>query len=146
MFCKKNMDKIILFASTYVKQPSSSCNKVLCNLQWTNFVRLASELCVKQFSSTVFLGIPQLVVHTVASISTVNTVNKCSHTKRTSAESSCLKQDKSGWFGKLDGLFSLTPIAVRGTVSSDEDVLLPTKWHLTRGDKIHDNSRSCDGD
>jgi hypothetical protein len=37
-------------------------------------------------------------------------------------------------------------MAVRDIIGSDEGVLLPVKWHFTRGrNKIHDNSRSCGG-
>jgi hypothetical protein len=49
------------------------------------------------------------------------------HTKQTRTRSSCSKQ------GKLEGPVSSGPAAVRGTVDSDEGVLLPAKWHLTRG-------------
>jgi hypothetical protein len=45
----------------------------------------------------------------------------CLHMKRTSAESSFSK------LGKLDSPISLAPAAIRGTVGSSEDVLLPTK-------------------
>jgi hypothetical protein len=49
-------------------------------------------------------------------------------------------------FGKLDDLVSSGPTVVKGTVGSDEGVLLPAKWCLTRGrDKMHDNSRSYGG-
>jgi hypothetical protein len=49
------------------------------------------------------------------------------------------------WFGKPDCPVSSALATVRGTVDSDEGVLLPVKWHLTRKEnKIHDNSRSYD--
>jgi hypothetical protein len=48
--------------------------------------------------------------------------------------------------GKPEGPVSLALAAVEGTVGSGEGILLPAKWHLTRGrDKIHDNSMSCGG-
>jgi hypothetical protein len=72
--------------------------------------------------------------------------SKCVHT-RNEQEPEAPAQNKANRtvrFGKSDGPISSAPVAVRGTVSSDEGVLLPAKWHLTRGrDKIHDNSRSC---
>jgi hypothetical protein len=37
-------------------------------------------------------------------------------------------------FGKPEAKVSLGPAAVRGTVSTGESVLLPIKWHLTRGE------------
>jgi hypothetical protein len=50
------------------------------------------------------------------------------------------------WFGKTDCSVPLALAAVRGTVGSGEDVLLPVKWCLTRKEnKIHDNSRTCGG-
>jgi hypothetical protein len=49
-------------------------------------------------------------------------------------------------FGKPNCLVSSAPAAIRGTVGSDEDDLLPIKWRLTRKEnKIHDNSKSCAG-
>jgi hypothetical protein len=47
---------------------------------------------------------------------------------------------------KQYGLVLSGPTTVRGTIGSSEGILLPAKWHLTRGRvKIHDNSRSCGG-
>jgi hypothetical protein len=47
-------------------------------------------------------------------------------------------------FGKSDGPISSVLTTVRGTVGSNEGILLLTNWHLTTGrDKIHNNS--CGG-
>jgi hypothetical protein len=48
---------------------------------------------------------------------------------------------------KPDGLVLSALTAIRGTVGSDEGILLLAKWCLTKGrDKIHNNSKSCGGD
>jgi hypothetical protein len=54
--------------------------------------------------------------------------------------------NRTNWFVKPDGPISSVSVAVKGTVSFSEGILLPTKWCMTRGrDKIHDNSRRCGG-
>jgi hypothetical protein len=47
-------------------------------------------------------------------------------------------------FDKLNDPILSAPTAVRSTAGSDEGVLFPAKWHLTKvGDMVHDNSGSC---
>jgi hypothetical protein len=47
---------------------------------------------------------------------------------------------------EFDGLILLVSTAVRDIIDSDHDVLLPTKWHLTReGTRSTTTLRSCGG-
>jgi hypothetical protein len=49
-------------------------------------------------------------------------------------------------FGKPERSVLSGSIADKGTVDSDEDILLPAKWHLTRGRaRTTTNPRGCSG-
>jgi hypothetical protein len=85
------------------------------------------------------LGVLEVVNSSTESLKCVCTRNE--------QESEALAQNRTNRiqrFGKPEGPVLSVPTVVRGTVGFGENVLLPFKWHLTRGrDKIHDNSRSC---
>jgi hypothetical protein len=73
---------------------------------------------------------------------------KCVAHETNKSQKLLLKTGQTGYSGLANQMvrFHRVCAAIRDTIGSGEGVLLPAKWHLTKGrNDNHDNSRSCGG-
>jgi hypothetical protein len=113
----------------------------------SNFDLIHSISCFSQFVFDEFIAKGREIVHKVGRTLANWLVERSVCTQNEHEPNAPTRNwaNRMVQFGKSDCPVPSAPMAVRGTVTSDEGILLRVNWRLTRKEnKIHDNSRSCD--